>query len=45
MKEDKKEKTTENDKGIIILDKGITAIEDPAPQWICCAVPYIPMRW
>ena len=42
MKEEKKAKTGEKDKKIIILDKGI---DDPGPQWVCCGVTFFPLRW
>ncbi len=45
MKEEKKEKPKENEKKIVVLDRGIMAIDDPGPHWMCCLAAYFPLRW
>ena len=45
MKEEKKEKGEKKDKAIIILDKGISAIDDPTPGFVCCGAAFFPLRW
>jgi hypothetical protein len=45
MKEESKEKNTEKDQKIIVLDKGIISGDDPGPQLVCCAYAFFPLRW